>query len=133
MEKKATFMILAEVEQKKLQMNPFFQSRSNYNLINEYKTSDMPIYLQVHHLYYVLSRLPWEYPNAALKTLCIWCHWDLHKKNSILAFRSEEESTHENLTSCYRCNGAGVFPEYSHIQQAVCFRCHGKLYEELIK
>lgn len=30
--------------------------------------------LQVHHLYYISKREPWEYPLGAFKTLCVDCH-----------------------------------------------------------
>lgn len=34
--------------------------------------------LHVHHLYYVNGRLPWEYPDSALVTLCNTCHSIYH-------------------------------------------------------
>jgi 5-methylcytosine-specific restriction endonuclease McrA len=34
--------------------------------------------LQVHHLYYVEDKMPWEYPNDALVTLCSVCHRKEH-------------------------------------------------------
>ena len=30
--------------------------------------------LEVHHLYYISGREPWEYPPAAFRTLCSECH-----------------------------------------------------------
>jgi hypothetical protein len=36
------------------------------------------------------------------------------------------------LTPCARCHGAGGFPEYRHVQNGVCFRCHGSRYDEFI-
>lgn len=30
--------------------------------------------LNVHHAYYVLGRMPWDYPDFALETLCEVCH-----------------------------------------------------------
>ena len=36
------------------------------------------ITLNVHHLVYIKGRLPWEYPDKYLITLCIECH-DLEK------------------------------------------------------
>jgi len=38
------------------------------------RCSDTTNQLNVHHLYYVSGRMPWEYPNAALITLCHTCH-----------------------------------------------------------
>ena len=34
--------------------------------------------LHVHHKYYVFGRLPWEYPDQALITLCNTCHSKEH-------------------------------------------------------
>ena len=36
--------------------------------------------LHVHHKYYVSNRLPWEYPDTALITLCNICHSKEHLK-----------------------------------------------------
>ena len=36
--------------------------------------------LQVHHLYYVRGRKPWDYPPAAVVTLCEACHSKTHGK-----------------------------------------------------
>ena len=30
--------------------------------------------LQIHHCYYVSQRMPWEYPNDSLVTVCDDCH-----------------------------------------------------------
>jgi len=34
--------------------------------------------LYAHHRYYVNGRLPWEYPNSAIVTLCNKCHAKVH-------------------------------------------------------
>lgn len=34
--------------------------------------------LNVHHLYYVKNKMPWEYPDDALITLCEECHEQTH-------------------------------------------------------
>lgn len=36
--------------------------------------------LNVHHDYYVSGRMPWEYPDFSLKTLCYDCHSSLHER-----------------------------------------------------
>lgn len=36
--------------------------------------------LQVHHKVYITGRLPWEYSNSQLITLCDSCHSTLHEK-----------------------------------------------------
>ena len=95
--------------------------------------SDKNIYLHVHHKLYVLGRLPWDYTNEELTTLCNWCHWELHENEQIKVYHQTDLGLEETiLTVCSRCNGAGVFPEYSHIQAGICFKCNGARYEELI-
>ncbi len=36
------------------------------------------LFLQVHHKVYINGRLPWEYSNSQLVTLCDTCHSELH-------------------------------------------------------
>lgn len=56
----------------KLDNNKCVNCNSSYNL-------------QVHHLYYEFGKLPWQYPNKALVTLCGNCHLQEHatKDNSL--------------------------------------------------
>lgn len=88
--------------------------------------------LHVHHKYYQKMKLPWEYPETSLQTLCWKCHEDLHKSEQV-KFYDEEGQEIGTLTPCIRCHGAGEFPEYNHVQEGICFRCHGAKYEELIE
>jgi len=41
---------------------------------------DLP--LHVHHDYYEWGRLPWEYDNVYLRTLCEWCHQEHHQRQA---------------------------------------------------
>ncbi|MBV6640899.1 MAG: hypothetical protein KI791_09275 [Cyclobacteriaceae bacterium] len=93
--------------------------------------SDKPYYLHVHHKYYIVNRLPWEYDDEALTTLCNWCHWELHENEEIEIFL-DDGITKTEFTPCSRCNGAGWFPEYSHVEEGICFKCRGSMYEELL-
>jgi len=88
--------------------------------------------LNVHHTYYQLGRLPWEYPEESLQTYCQPCHMQLHRDERI-PVRNEEGNIISDLTPCTRCAGAGEFPEFRHIEEGICFRCHGAKYEELIE
>ena len=90
--------------------------------------------LHVHHKLYVKSRLPWEYPDSDLVTLCNWCHWELHEHTIIPVYQEEDngELVNLNYTPCQRCNGAGVLPEYNHVENGICFKCNGSRYENLI-
>jgi hypothetical protein len=87
--------------------------------------------LHVHHTYYQLGKNPWEYPNNSLTTLCWICHEELHsdKLIPVLDFEGNEI---KKYTPCFRCHGAGEFPEYRHVENGICFRCNGAKYEELI-
>lgn len=42
--------------------------------------------LHTHHQYYQLNKMPWEYPDSALITLCWNCHENLHKNNKIKVY-----------------------------------------------
>jgi hypothetical protein len=47
--------------------------------------------LNVHHLYYMSKRDPWEYPNFALQCICEECHEEGHgeeKENKVSSFES---------------------------------------------
>lgn len=87
--------------------------------------------LHVHHKYYVKGFLAWEYSNEALVTLCFSCHERTHKDTHIPIYNDAMELVGQ-YTYCYRCHGAGEFPEYHHVQNGICFRCSGAKYEELI-
>lgn len=43
--------------------------------------------LNVHHLYYMSKRDPWDYPNFALQCICEECHAEDHESN-ISSFES---------------------------------------------
>lgn len=87
--------------------------------------------LHVHHKFYDKSKLPWEYPYDAFQTLCWECHEKLHQNFKIPVYDSQKIIDY--LTPCKRCNGAGEFPEYYHVENGICFECNGAKYQELIK
>lgn len=37
--------------------------------------------LHIHHAYYVKGRMPWEYPNFSLSTMCWECHEIAHDRD----------------------------------------------------
>ena len=45
--------------------------------------------LQIHHKYYIKDRLPWQYSNSALITLCKNCHQKEHDQNKIEVKKKE--------------------------------------------
>jgi hypothetical protein len=87
--------------------------------------------LHVHHTYYQMGRLPWEYPDSALQTMCWVCHENLHRQITV-PLLNEAGTEIGKLTPCSRCCGAGYFPEYKHVQEGVCFSCNGAKYIEFI-
>lgn len=87
--------------------------------------------IHVHHKYYQLSKLPWEYPDEALVSLCWICHENLHANQKVLVY-DENMNVVNKYTPCQRCFGAGWIPEFKHFHAGVCFRCGGAKYEELI-
>ena len=89
------------------------------------------VIFHVHHTYYIFDSAPWQYPDEALITLCSQCHFELHKTTVIQWV--DADHVLRNLTPCPRCNGAGGFPEYSHVQNGKCFYCKGTMYKEFMK
>jgi len=87
--------------------------------------------LHVHHKYYQEGLKPWEYPDSALITYCWVCHEKLHATTQVPKLDTQGNEIGK-LTPCMRCAGAGIFPEFRHIQAGICFRCNGACYEELI-
>ena len=81
--------------------------------------------LHVHHNYYQENKLAWEYDDNALITLCWSCHEELHKNQNI-PIRNSIGDEIGNRKCCDRCMGAGFFPEYSHVQNGICFKCDGE-------
>jgi len=80
--------------------------------------------LHVHHTYYDLELLPWEYAPDALQTLCVECHQKVHEHTHIPVYRGGVELT--NVKVCDRCNGSGYIPEFSHYMDGICFECDGE-------
>lgn len=124
------FNNLSIEEQEKKRANPLFGIINSWEDI-DIEISPKPHYFHVHHTYYQKGKLPWEYPNEALLTLCWECHENLHQ-NQKIPYLDEQGVIVSNLNPCKRCFGAGVFPEYGHVQNGVCFRCNGMKYEDFL-
>ncbi|MFD3003488.1 hypothetical protein ACFS7Z_24230 [Pontibacter toksunensis] len=85
--------------------------------------------LHIHHRYYQVGKLAWEYPDLALTTLCWECHEKLHAETEIDVLTEQGEIIGHRKV-CVRCHGAGWFPEYNHVKEGVCFRCNGRRFED---
>jgi len=84
--------------------------------------------LHIHHRFYQIGKLAWEYPDEAFQCLCWDCHENLHKNQYVKVFDEMGIELGAKLV-CSRCHGAGWFPEYSHVQSGVCFKCLGSRFE----
>lgn len=81
--------------------------------------------LNIHHTHYILRRMPWDYSNEHLITLCKDCHQKRHEQGSIPCYSSEGEQL-GLLKPCDRCSGSGYLPQYKHVQNGICFKCGGE-------
>lgn len=100
---------------------------------SQIENADKHYHLEVHHKRYILNRLPWEYNSDDLITFCNHCHSEFHQHNKVVVY-SEDEMMKLDYQVCPKCNGAGYLPEYSHVENGVCFQCMGERYTQpLIK
>lgn len=89
--------------------------------------------LHVHHKFYIEGLDPWEYNDSDLVTLCERCHSDLHNSRVVPYYWEKNGNLYQfDKRPCSRCNGAGYFPEYHHVQRGICFRCLGQRFEESV-
>lgn len=92
-------------------IKPLLKPKKSYNL-------------QIHHKKYIKDRLPWQYDNDDLITLCNHCHLELHENNTIPIFDNKGNQI-VGFESCDRCAGTGTLEIYMHVQNGVCFKCKG--------
>ena len=91
-----------------------------------------PIYLHIHHKFYVIENRvladPWDYKDEDLITVCNKCHEQIHREEKVPIYqRKLKEFVETNeYKLCPRCGGEGYLPEYSHVQNGICFKCEGK-------
>lgn len=96
------------------------------SFIKKYNASDLPLNgLNIHHTYYIKGYMPWEYDSGALVTLCTNCHKKRHQ-NSSVPYYNHEMMLIGNLNVCDRCGGSGYLPQYSHVENGICFKCGGE-------
>lgn len=50
-------------------------------------------HLHIHHLYYEYNRVPWDYPDNALVTLCSICHDKEHDNIDIKEFTKDNKKS----------------------------------------
>lgn len=82
------------------------------------------IHLEVHHEFYIRNLLPWEYDDALI-TVCNECHAVIHQEQKIPVYFDESKSKSVNNDPCEKCGGIGLLEMYNHVQNGICFQCHG--------
>lgn len=80
--------------------------------------------LDVHHLRYIVGRLPWDYSDSTLVTLCRKCHQSVHFLGKIKVLNRHGYRIRD-LPKCNRCAGKGYFGIFDHVQHGICFKCYG--------
>jgi hypothetical protein len=81
--------------------------------------------LHVHHKLYIQDKMPWEYDDKDLITLCNYCHQKTHENETILYY-NRFGNLMGNMEKCDRCGGSGTLPEYKHVLGGRCFKCWGE-------
>lgn len=92
------------------------------------------VQLEVHHKRYIQGRLPWDYPDDELVTMCMNCHMDLHNSRDVYVYQEVDGLLiRKEEMVCRKCHGAGWFPEYRHRDNGVCYRCWGSGMDIVLK
>jgi len=89
-----------------------------------------PLIAHVHHTYYILNKLPWDYPEDALMLVCHMCHRNIHLNENIKVYLDEQKREFLSLIPCDRCGGTGYLPQYNYWQNGVCFQCNGERFDK---
>jgi hypothetical protein len=98
---------------------------TQYSYLRWLKTQDKAMKLPEQ----TTAKHSWLLSQNELQAVRSPCHLELHRNQKIphLDINGNEIGL---LTPCYRCAGAGEFPEFYHVEEGVCFTCHGAKYEE---
>lgn len=83
--------------------------------------------LHIHHTYYKLNSMAWEYPPESLETYCEACHFELHSEIKIPIYSKFHEFLGDVIT-CKKCAGSGYLPQYNYYKSGICFGCDGRGY-----
>ena len=96
----------------------------------ELKNIEKKIDLHVHHKLYREDKMPWQYENENLTTLCNYCHQKTHEEE-VIPYYSRFGNLICNMEICDRCNGSGTLPEFNYFQNGVCFKCCGEGFDTI--
>lgn len=110
----------------------FYDKMENkYDFDVELVDAEKPVILHVHHRYYIMDKLPWDYKSDALITLCHECHNQVHHEEQIPVYSTIGE-LYSEISPCTRCQGSGYLPHYSHVKGGICFLCSGSRFNKSI-
>ena len=94
------------------------------------------ISLHAHHSFYVLERLPWQYDNEHLISLCGDCHTKVHLETKIPVYLTEYDRDMDimsDLVPCPKCGGDGYIDAFDYHENGVCFKCMGECFIRIWK
>lgn len=80
--------------------------------------------INVHHKFYIQTRMAWQYENEALTSLCSTCHQEEHKKNRTPIY-NENMELQMYAKVCPKCSGSDVLKEFKYFKNGICFECMG--------
>lgn len=84
-----------------------------------------PVILNVHHKYYIKNKLPWEYKQDALITVCSNCHSVIHETQDTLIYEDDKLENPKIIENCNKCGGTGYLGQYDYYMNGICFQCNG--------
>ncbi|KIA89595.1 hypothetical protein [Kaistella jeonii] len=90
----------------------------------ELSLPDFRIHLEVHHEFYIRNLFPWEYDDALI-TVCNECHAAIHQERKIPVYFDQSKTIAVNEDPCQKCGGLGFLDMFAHVQNGICFQCHG--------
>ena len=83
--------------------------------------------LNIHHMFYISGNMAWQYENEALVTLCYDCHKKVHENQKIEIKAPDFNPARSRYArNCDKCEGTGYLPEFSHIDNGICYPCTGR-------
>lgn len=96
----------------------------------EFKNIILKNELHVHHKKYTQDKMPWQYENDSLTTLCNYCHQKTHEEE-IIPYYSRYGNLICDMEICDRCNGSGFLSEFNYVQNGICFKCWGEGFDPI--
>lgn len=80
---------MTKYQYRQLLKSPLWKRKREKILLRDNKTCQVCgkiKYLQVHHIWYIPGKKPWQVPDSYLVTLCRTCHKKAHKNKKAKDF-----------------------------------------------